>query len=415
MPDLPTTYLDHAATTPLRPEAREAMLTWLGGEGGRFGNPSGSHRLARQARRALDDARDAMAEAIGCEPAEVVFTSGGTEADNAAICGSIAAAAKRAGAAQGAGALVPVCSAIEHHAVLDPVLAAGGRTVAVDQRGLLDLDSLAATLDQVQAAGATVPVVSVMLANNEIGVVQDLDAVAEGVRRHAAEAALHTDAIQAFCWLDVPVAAAAADLVSVSAHKFGGPQGVGVLVLRDGTTLAPLLVGGGQERERRSGTQNVAGIVGMAAAAAVVAAERNAEVERVEALRDRLVDGLLESVPGAVATADGVGGDRRHLVAGSGDRCHIVAGSAHMCFAGVESEELLFLLDQDGLCATAGSSCASGALDPSQVLAALGVPAELARGSLRLSLGWTTTDADIDRALAVIPAAVERLARSSSR
>jgi len=400
MPQPPTTYLDHAATTPLRPEAREAMLTWLGGEGGRFGNPSGSHRLARQARRALDDARDAMAEAIGCGPGEVVFTSGGTEADNTAVSGSVAAAA-----AERAGALVPVCSAIEHHAVLDPVLAAGGRTVEVDQLGLLDLRHLAATLDQVHGEGAEVPVVSVMLANNEIGVVQDLNAVAETVRRHAPEAALHTDAIQAFCWLDLATAAAPADLVSVSAHKFGGPQGVGVLVVRGGTPLAPLLVGGGQERERRSGTQNVAGIVGMAAAATVVAADRKAEVERVEALRDTLVGGLLASIPGAVATADGTGSDRSHKV----------AGSAHMCFAGIESEELLFLLDQQGLCATAGSSCASGALDPSPVLAALGVPADVARGSLRLSLGWTTAGDDIDRALALIPAAVERLAQSSSR
>ncbi len=177
---------------------------------------------------------------------------------------------------------------------------------------------------------------------------------------------------------------------------------MGVLVVRDGTALDPLLTGGGQERDRRSGTQNVAGIVAMAAAATAVAADRKAEVERVEALRDRLVDGLLATAPGAVSTGDGPGGDRSHKV----------AGSAHLCFGGVESEELLFLLDQEGICASAGSSCASGALDPSQVLAAIGVAPEQASGSLRLSLGWTTTEADVDRALAVIPAAVTRLSPS---
>lgn len=357
--------------------------------GGGFGNPSGSHRLARAARRALDDARDVMAEVLGCEPGEVVFTSGGTEADNQAITGMLAG---RPGARA-------VCSAAEHNAVLTPVERAGGRVVAVDPTGRVDLDALAAALDP------TVAVVSVMLANNEVGVVQSLTEVAGVVAEYAPIAVLHTDAVQAFPWLDVAAASAPAALVSVSAHKFGGPKGTGVLVVRDGTSVAPLLLGGGQERDRRSGTQNVAGIVAMAAAAQVTADERKATVERVTELRDRLADGLLAAVPNVVES--GVTGV-------APDRAHKIAGSCHLCFEGVEAESLLFLLDREEVCASAASSCASGAADPSHVLAAMGVDRALAGGSLRLSLGWSTTAAEIDHALAVVPAAVARV-RGSGR
>lgn len=378
MPAEPLTYLDHAATTPVRPAAVKAMLPFLTQH---FGNPSGSHAAARRARRAIDDARDTMAQALGCQPGEVVFTGGGTEANNTAIAGVLA---RRPG--------VAVCSASEHHAVLHPVEAAGGRTVPVDARGVIDLDALAQALAEVRPAG--VAVVSVMLVNNEVGTVQPLADVAEVVHEVAPEAVLHTDAVQGFLWLDVAVLAADAPLISVSAHKFGGPQGVGALVVRAGTPLAPLLTGGGQERDRRSGTQNVAGIVGMASAAQAVVDERTALVARVGALRDRLVDGLRAVVPGTFET---------------GDRSVKVAGSAHVCFDGIESEALLFLLDQAGLCATAASSCASGALDPSHVLAAMGVPRSQAAGSLRLSLGWSSTDAEVDRALEIVPTAIERL------
>jgi cysteine desulfurase len=369
-------YLDHAATSPLWPEAREAMLPYLDD---RFGNPSGAHAAARMARKAIDEARDTMAELLGCEPGEIVFTSGGTESDNAAVFG---VARKRSG--------VVVCSAIEHHAVLDPVASLGGRLVGVDARGVIDLELLGEALDP------SVSLVSVMLANNEVGTVQPLGAVAGLAREQAPDALVHTDAVQAFCWLDVAEQAAAADLVSVSAHKFGGPKGVGVLVVRRGVTLAPLLLGGGQEQERRSGTQNVPGIVGMAAAARLTAESRKVTVDRVEAMRDRLVDGLLATVDGAVE---------------SGDRTQKVAATAHLCFEGIDSESLLFLLDRAEIAATAASSCSSGAMAPSHVLEAMGVPRELARGSLRLSLGHTTTDADIDAALEAIPPAVERLRR----
>jgi cysteine desulfurase len=364
------TYLDHAATTPLRPEAVDAMLPWLTE---RYGNPSGGHSMARAARQAVDEARDVTAEVLGCQPREVVFTGGGTEGDNLAIAG-------RGG--------TPVCSAVEHHAVLHAVEAAGGRTVGVHADGTVDLDRLAAALDD------TVTVVSVMLANNEVGTIQPLADVVALVREAAPRAAVHTDAVQGAAWLDVSAHAAGADLVAISGHKLGGPQGVGALVVREGTPLEPLLRGGGQERERRSGTHNVAGIAGLAAALRAAAADRPDRVARVGALRDRLADGLCSAIDGCTE---------------SGVRATKVAGVCSLLLDGVEAEALLVLLDRAGLCATAASSCASGAMGASHVLAAMGVPERLARGSLRLSLGWPSTDADVDAALEIIPAAVAAL------
>ena len=368
-------YLDHAATTPMRPEAVAAMLPYLTEH---FGNPSGSHAVARRAKAALEDAREEVAVALGCEPNEVVFTGSGTEADNLAIAGI--------------GAGIPVCPRTEHHAVLHTVAARGGRTVGVDNDGIIDLDHLEDVL-----RANDVGVVSVMLANNEVGTIQPLGAVIDLVRRTSPTTRVHTDAVQAFPWLDVATVAREADLVAVSAHKFGGPKGVGALVVRNGTKLVPLLHGGGQEQERRSGTHNLAGIVAMAAAMTATTSQRAATVERVRAQRDRLADGLLASVPDVVET---------------GDRATKVAGNAHLRFAGVESESLLFLLDEQGVCASAGSACASGAVEPSHVLTAMGVPPGEARTSIRLSLGTTTSGDDVDLALKVIPDAVARL-RSS--
>jgi cysteine desulfurase len=378
-----TTYLDHAATTPLRPEAAEAMAPFLSG---RFGNPSGSHSVARAARAAVEEARETVAAALGARPGEVVFTGSGTEADNLAVLGTVAAA--RGGWGTGGGTRPAVCTAVEHEAVLAAVTVVGGRIVEVGADGVVDLEDLEAAL------GPEVVVVSVMLANNEVGVVQPLDAVVEVARRRAPGALVHTDAVQAFPWLDVAGLAAGADMVAVSAHKFGGPQGVGALVVRGEPGPAPVIHGGGQERGRRSGTHNVAAIVGMAAAAEATVRQRQFTAARVSALRDRLADGLLRAVPGAVET---------------GARDRKVAGSCHLRIPGVESEALLFLLDEAGLCASAGSACASGALEPSHVLMAMGVPEDEALSALRLSLGWCSTDADVDTALAVIPAAVARL------
>lgn len=350
------------------------MLPFLDGM---YANPSGSHRFARQARAALDDARETVSAVLGCDPGEVVFTCGGTEADNTAIAGVVAQRDGRA-----------VCSAAEHHAVLHAVEQVGGCVVGVDRDGSVSLDQLAEVLDD------TVSVVSVMTVNNEVGTVTDLDEVASVVRRHAPRAVLHTDAVQAPCWVDLRTVTPLVDLMSLSAHKFGGPKGVGVLVAKQGTSFRPLLIGGGQERERRSGTQNVAGAVAMAEALRLADAERCAERVRLAALRDRLIDTLVESIPDVRET---VTRDRK------------VAGSAHVCVAGIENEALLFLLDQGGICASAASACAAGAMEPSHVLAAMGVPREWAAGALRLTLGRTTTAADVDRATAVITDAVRRI------
>jgi cysteine desulfurase len=379
-PPRPLAYLDHAATTPLRPEARAAMLPWLGE---RFGNPSGAHAVARAARTAIDEARDTVAAALGCAPNEVVYTSGGTEADNLAIRGVVAA---RPGPV--------IISAVEHHAVLHPSEHVGGHTVGVDACGLVDLDALAAALEE----HPDTTLVSVMAANNEVGVVQPLEGVARVVRKLAPDAAIHTDAVQAAAWLDVADLAGRADLVSISAHKFGGPQGVGALVVRRGTPIRARVLGGGQERELRSGTHNVAGIVGLAAALAAKTAQRATEANRVAALRDRLATGLLAAIP-----------DARETAAPDGDRRHLLPGTLHLTIADVESEALLFLLDEAGVCASAASACASGAQEASHVLAAMGASSDATAGALRLSLGWSSTDADVDRVLGVLPDAVSRL------
>ncbi len=382
-------YLDNAATTPVRPAAVEVMVPLLT-EG--YGNPSGAHRMARAANHVLDDARDGVAAALGAEPGQIVFTAGGTEADNLAVRGVIDAVGGTA-----------VCSAIEHHAVLDPVLHLGGATVEVGADGRVDLDALDATLTRLGSEGRTVSLVSVMTANNETGIVQPVAEVVDVVRRRAPDALVHTDAVQALCWVDVADLAADVDLISISAHKFGGPKGVGALVVRDRARPAPLFLGGGQERDRRGGTQNVAGIAAMAAAAAETVADRPTEVPRVAALRDRLVDGVTAAVDGVIES--GVTGGPGT----TGDRRHKTANLAHLCFEGIESEALLYLLEKADIMASAASSCASGAMEPSHVLAAMGVDRTLALGSLRLSLGFDTTEADIDAALAAVPAAVDRL------
>jgi len=380
-------YLDHAASTPARPEVVAAMLPWLTDHPG---NPSGSHAAAREARRAVDDARDHVAVLVGCLPGEVVFTSGGTEADNLAVDGVVRATGG-----------LPVCSAAEHPAVLEPVRDAGGLVVPTDDGGRIDLEALSEVLASVDASPAAdapetgIALVSAMVANNETGAVTDIDAVAAVVAEHAPDTVVHTDAVQATAWLDLPATVHRAGLVSITGHKFGGPKGAGALVVRAGVPLAPVLRGGGQERERRSGTQNVPAIVGLGEAARLMVVERDAVCQRVGALRNRLEDGLVEAVSGARRTVP--------------DGTPRTPGVAHLCFDGIESEELLFLLERDGIAASAASSCASGAQEPSPVLAAMGIDRVTAAGSLRLSLGWASTGADVDHALAVVPAAVERL------
>lgn len=376
----PIAYLDHAATTPMCPEAVAAMLPFMAEH---YGNPSGGHSVARSALRALDEAREELAALFGASPGQLVFTSGGTEADNLAVLGVAAA---------GGGAPVPgsvLCSAVEHPAVLEACRAAGGRTIAVDTRGLVDLDALAAGLDE------SVRLVSVMLVNNETGARQPLEAVVSMVRERAPRALVHTDAVQAFAWADLAEATAAVDLVSVSAHKFAGPKGVGVLVARDRVgQLTPILHGGPQERERRAGTQNLPGIVAMAAAAKATERDRAGANIRVSELATRLVGGIVGSLAGV------------HEAVRRDDRIDAIC---NLGIEGVEAEELLVVLDELGVCASAGSACASGAIEPSHVLLAMGLSPEQAKRHVRLSLGHATTAADIDAALLAFPKAVERL------
>jgi cysteine desulfurase len=377
-------YLDYGATTPVHPEAIAAMQPFLADA---FGNPSGAHGAARAAKTALEEAREQIAGTLGAEPSAIVFTGGGTEADNLAVKG-----AARAGREAGIGDGV-VTTAFEHKGVLAPCdrLERDGfrvTRVPVDGDGIIDIDALADALDD-----GTV-VVSIMLVNNEVGTFQPLDAIAGLVRASAPRAVLHTDAVQAVPWLDVAEAAAAADLVSVSAHKFGGPKGAGALVRRGDVPLEPLIEGGGQEWALRSGTPDVAGAVGMATALRVTAERRTREVARVRVLRDRLAGGLVDGVPGCFF---------------NGDTARKVAGNCHAGFPGLEAEALLVLLDQQGVLAAAGSSCTSGATEPSHVLAAMGLTRDDALASIRLSLGYASTDADVETALEIIPGAVEQL------
>jgi len=385
----PTIYLDHAATTPLRPEAFEAMRPWLTTS---YGNPSGTHSLARAALRAVDDAREQVAELLGGEPGEVVFTSGGTEADNLAVAGAARGARWDAAAGSGRPAAPVCCSAVEHPAVLEPTRALGGEEIGVDAGGIIDLDALSCWLS---AHAEDAALVSVMLVNNETGVIQPLAELAALVREVAPSALIHTDAVQAAGWLDLPRAAAAADLVTVSAHKFGGPKGTGALLIRPPARgrLHPVLRGGPQEHELRAGTHDVAGIVGMGCAARLLISESQ-EPARVAQLGDRFVAGVLSAVEGAVPAVP------RQLRIGT---------ICNLGFEAIESEELLLMLDAAGVCASAGSSCASGAVEPSHVLMAMGLSAGEAREHVRFSLGHRTTEAEVDQAVTLVAEAVGKL------
>jgi cysteine desulfurase len=377
---VPVAYLDHAASTPMRPAAIEAMLPFLTQC---YGNATGSHAMARAARAGIDEARDEIAGLLGVAPGGVIFTSTGTEADNLAIFG-LADAARKSGRS------TAVCGAAEHHAVLHSVERLGGTLVAVDPTGRIDLDRLADALDD------KVAVVSVMAVNNEVGTIENMVGVADVVRQRAPSAALHCDAVQAMSWIDVAAVAACCDAVSISGHKIGGPKGVGALVLTGDRAITAQVLGGGQERERRSGTHDTPSIVALAVAVGETVRERPAMTARVTALRDRLVDTLCAEVGGV------------HETVGRADK---VAGNAHVSIDGIESEALLFLADRAGVCASAGSSCSSGAVSMSHVLAAMGVSADRARGAVRFTLGHCSTDADVDRALEVVIDAVGRLRR----
>lgn len=375
-------YADYAATSPLSAAAREAMLPYLDAL---FANPSAVYQIGRQARRAVEEARDAIAACLGARPEEIYFTGCGTEGDNWAVKGMAQLGA-------GAGKRALITSAFEHHAVLHPCAAMekAGFSVTylpVHADGAVRPAELAAALRPDTA------LVSVMFANNEVGTVQPVAELAKLCHAHGVP--LHTDAVQAAGHLPIDVHAMGIDLLSLSAHKFGGPKGTGVLYVRRGLFLPPLLDGGAQEQGRRSGTENVAGIVGMAAALQESCARMEAEAVRLSALRDRLESGLLAAVPQC-----------RNSLAPGQPR---LPGHLNLCFEGIEGDTLLLLLDRAGVCASSGSACTAGSIDPSHVLSALGIPPAWARGSLRLTLGFGTTQEDVDILLHAIPAAVARI------
>ena len=369
-------YLDYASTSPMRPESIEVLAGCISDQE-LFGNPSGSHSISRRAKYALEEAREEMAYLLGARASEVVFTSGGTESANMAIRGTLAAVGGTA-----------VCGATEHHAVLRSCEHSGGRVARVDSQARVGTDCLSEALDQ------DVSIVSVMLANNETGVTSDIDSLASCVDVVAPGAVFHTDAVAAFSCLDVSSLARRAKLISLSAHKFGGPKGVGILVARSGTQMESITMGGSQEFGLRSGTQNVPAILAAVAAAKATVQAREEESVRIGGLRDRLLDGILSEIPTASETVS------RELT---------ISSIAHFCFPGVENEELLIALDSKGVCASAGSACASGAIEPSHVLLAMGLTPTQARSAIRFSLGWSTTRTEIDHAIASTVQAVAEL------
>ena len=383
----PPVYLDHAATTPVRSDVLEAMLPYL--NSGSFGNPSSAHRFGRAARAGLEQARKEVAAALGAEPSQVVFTSGGTEADNLAVIGA-ALAARHHGRP-----MLAAVSAVEHKAVLAAahhVAHLGGEEILlpVDSDGLLDQ----AALERALARGPAV--VSVMWVNNETGVRQPVEEIAR--RCAAAGVLLHSDAVQAFGKVPVALTNLPCTLLTISGHKIGAPKGIGALIVRDRKAVEAIIHGGGQQFGIRPGTENVAGAVALGRAAALAAAEQSAEATRLAALRDGLLERLRAVVPDLVV--HGLGAPRAPHVLNIG-------------IPGVDSEALLMHLDLAGVAASGGSACSTGAMEPSHVLSAMGVPRALALGSVRLSLGHETTPDDLDRVVEVFPKVVEKVRRLS--
>ena len=375
-------YLDHAATSPLRPQVLEAMLPYLREHSG---NPSSLHGSGRRARQGVDEAREIIAGAIGAQPREIVFTGSGTEADNLAIKGIAWAGSPRGRHL--------VTTAVEHKAVLNSVAILERSNfdvtvLPVDRSGRVDALAVAAALTE------RTTLVSVMAANNEVGTIQPIAEIGEIVRGHSAK--FHVDAIQFAAHAPIDVDAWQADLVSLSAHKFGGPQGVGALFVRRGTHMLPQLHGGAQERQRRAGTENVAGIVGFGAAFALAGAAMAAEADRLRDLSARLRDGLLA-----------LGG-----VSLSGHDTERLPNNVSVVIESIEGGDLVAALDLEGVEVSTGSACTSGSTEPSHVLLAMGIEPELAHGSIRITTGPETTDAEVDRALEALRAVLPRLRAS---
>jgi cysteine desulfurase len=385
-------YLDHAATTPMRPEAIAAMTEELD----RLGNPSSLHAAGRRARRVVEESREQLAEVFGARPSEVVFTSGGTEADNLAVKGLY-------WARQDGSRRRVLTTSVEHHAVLDSVRwledtqGAEAIWLGVDAEGGVCPEALRAAISR---APDQVAVISVMWANNEVGTVQPVTELAAVAHEYGIP--FHTDAVQAAAQLPVDFAASGADAVAVSAHKLGGPVGVGALILARGVEPVPVLHGGGQERDVRSGTLDTPAIRAFAVAAAVCAKQRAEEAERLATLRDDLVRQVLAAVPDAVLNGPPSGPGR-------------LPGNAHFSFPGCEGDALLMLLDANGIACSTGSACTAGVAEPSHVLLAMGADDSRARGSLRFSLGHTSTQPEVNALAAVIGEVVDRARRAAAR
>ncbi|HET9293975.1 MAG TPA: cysteine desulfurase family protein [Gemmatimonadales bacterium] len=379
----PPVYLDYAATTPVRPEVVEAMLPFLGAQA--FGNPSSAHRFGRAARAGLEEAKRKVAAAVDAEPNQVVFTSGGTEADNLAIVGA-ALAARDAGRR-----MCAAVSATEHKAILAAAHAVchlGGEEIVlpVTADGVIELDALD------RAIAGRPAVVSVMWVNNEIGVIQPVAEIA--ARCQAVGVTFHTDGVQAFGQIPVSTTRLGCTLMSISGHKVGAPKGIGALIVRDRKAVEAIIHGGGQQFGIRPGTENVAGAVALGRAAELAAAEQEEKAARLGRLRDELAARLREAVPDLVWVAE---------------RAPRAPHVLNIMVPGADSEALLMHLDLQGVAASSGSACSTGAVEPSHVLTAMGVPRELALGALRFSLGRETTQADIDRAAEVFPAVVAKV------
>ncbi len=379
-------YMDNAATTPVRPEVVRAMLPYFTEY---FGNASSIYELAQQSRGVLDDSRRMVAKSLGCRSSEIVFTSGGTESDNAALKG-VAFALRNVGNHI-------ITSVIEHHAVLHTChqLEQFGFDVtylSVDEDGLVDPYDVAAAVTDRTA------LVSVMLANNEIGVVQPISRIAAALRseaeRFGRKIYLHTDAVQAVGAIEVNVRKLGVDLLSLSAHKFGGPKGVGALYIKRGTPFEPLIMGGGQERDRRSGTENLPGVVGLAEAMRLAESEREESTPRIMRLRDRVIHGIQERMDG---------------VRLNGHPTQRLPNNVNVSFENVEGEPILLGLDFAGICASSGSACSAASLEPSHVLTAIGLSADLAQGSLRITIGKDNTDEEVDYLLDTLTDLVTRL------
>jgi cysteine desulfurase len=382
-------YFDYAATTPLDPRVLEAMLPYMTEH---FGNPNSIHSFGREARRAIDEAREKIAQLLNCQPSEIVFTSGGTESDNLALRGVAEAYWQKGNHI--------VTTAIEHHAILRTCKALEDKGFSVtylpvDEHGLVFPEQVA------EAVNERTILVSVMHANNEIGTIEPIAEIVKAVKEKHPDILVHTDAVQTVGHIPVDIQELGVDLLSFSAHKFYGPKGVGGLFVRKGVRLVPQITGGGQERNRRSGTENVAAIVGMARALELAVEEMPIELPRLQALRNELIAGVLDSIPCSRL---------------NGHPTLRLPHNANFSFRGIEGESLLLQLDLNGIAASSGSACSSGSLEPSHVLLALSLDYELAIGSLRITLGRFTAREHILRLLDLLQVLIEKLrAHSRSR